>query len=1108
MKVGVLVVAYNAETTLVDVLDRIPPTASLQLAEVLVQDDHSTDDTHAVASEYLRRESHLNLTIVRHEQNLGYGGNQKSGYRYALDHGWDVVVLLHGDGQYAPEVMGELIAPIVAGDADAVFGSRMMEAGQARRGGMPLYKFVGNRILSTAQNALTGLELSEWHSGYRAYRVSALADVAFGENSDGFDFDTEIILQLAGAGKRIVEVPIPTYYGDEICRVNGIAYAKDVMVDTVRFRLGRSGFGTGQLGRVDDEYAFKPSPNSSHGRILALLQHRAPARILDVGCGAGWLSQALRDCGHTVTGVDVHEADGVSDRTDHFVRADLARGIPDTVGDDFDVVVGADVIEHVPDSSMLLRQIAERVRDDGRVIISVPNFGHWYPRRASSPAASTTTSAASSTRRICGSSAVVPSSAPPSPRASSRWPMPTPACRSTPSEPATAASSRRRSAASTGRSSPSGRRCSPTSSSTSSPASATADRRSTMWRAGTGIPRSERRPAQLVTAVATALFTLVLTRWQPWRLFERAGFSSDFYDGQARAFLHGRLAVSSDLAGIEGFLIDGKTYLYYGPVLSLVRLPTALFGTAFDGRLSRLSMIVGFVVLCTVTFHLARRVARLIGATDGAPWRPTVLVAAVACSPVLALAGQATVYHETELWAFVLVLATFVKAIDVLIEPTRRAALLAGALAVATLLTRVSVGLGAAVAVGIVALVVWRRDRRVSLTMIGLAAAGVVVHVALNVAKFGTLYDLPADRQVLSLLDPNRAAWFAGNNGSFFGLRFVPTTVVHYLRPDAIAFERLVPFARFGPRAHEFGSYPLESNTPSSSLTASATLLVVIAVIGAVLTVRRRVWVVTPFVAAGLVAAAPTIAIGFVANRYLVDLLPGLVVLGAVAVAAFHTTRRTLAVVAVGALTAWGAWVNTSLATWLGDIERPGFTSMRMSVDEAVFGGTPPSVVRLDVDAPVPRDGIVGIDGPCDGLYIASQDTWVALELAAGVRRLDGSLRPDASSVLLADAATQIEVVADRDRGTVQLVLVTADGTQTDGPVLDWDGDDVNVTVISDPTAGGLGRGLQVRLDGQSALSDFRAPDLASLQPGDSFEIDTPTDAGTPICGSLLDRLG
>jgi glycosyltransferase involved in cell wall biosynthesis len=305
VKVGVLVVAYNAESTLRWVLDRIPLDLRAELAEVLVLDDHSSDSTFDVAHGYLASGTDIPITIIRHDHNLGYGGNQKAGYRYAIDHGWDVVVLLHGDGQYAPEKMADLLSPIVDGDADAVFGSRMLDPGGALRGGMPRYKYVGNRILTTAQNAITGARLSEWHSGYRAYRVMALADLPLVGNSDDFDFDTEIILQLLGADKRIVEVPIPTYYGDEISRVNGIAYARDIMIDTVRHRLGEYGFGRGDLGRKSEPYEYKPSPNSSHAIVLELVPVGRPLKILDVGCGPGWVAAELRRRGHHVTGVDV-----------------------------------------------------------------------------------------------------------------------------------------------------------------------------------------------------------------------------------------------------------------------------------------------------------------------------------------------------------------------------------------------------------------------------------------------------------------------------------------------------------------------------------------------------------------------------------------------------------------------------------------------------------------------------------------------------------------------------------------------------------------------------------------------------------------------------------
>jgi 2-polyprenyl-3-methyl-5-hydroxy-6-metoxy-1,4-benzoquinol methylase len=298
----------------------------------------------------------------------------------ALERGHDIVVLLHGDGQYAPELLPEMVAPLERGEADAVFGSRMMDAGAARRGGMPLYKRLGNRILTRFENRLLGTNLTEFHSGYRAYSVRALRDLPLEHNTDEFDFDTQIIVQLLHAGKRIVEIPIPTYYGDEICYVNGLRYARDVVRDVVEYRLAAKGFGTPDWVPWPQEYAFKEGDGSSHAAILGMLATSPKARILDVGCAGGLLAEHLRAQGHWVTGVDYFEVPGVRERTDEFVRADLEHGIPAAAGDGFDVVIAGDVIEHLSRPKRMLREMRRVLGPGGQLVLSVPNFGHWYPR--------------------------------------------------------------------------------------------------------------------------------------------------------------------------------------------------------------------------------------------------------------------------------------------------------------------------------------------------------------------------------------------------------------------------------------------------------------------------------------------------------------------------------------------------------------------------------------------------------------------------------------------------------------------------------------------------------------------------------------------------------
>jgi 2-polyprenyl-3-methyl-5-hydroxy-6-metoxy-1,4-benzoquinol methylase len=364
------------------VLERIPESFRSQIDTVLVSDDFSTDDTYEAGVAYQREHAALPITIVRQRRNLGYGGNQKFGYRWLIDHGFDVAILLHGDGQYAPEVLPEMVAPIIEGRTDVVIGSRMIGGG-ALAGGMPLYKYVGNRVLTRFQNRVSGLHLSEWHSGYRAFSLERLAEIPFEENADGFHFDTEVLLQLHDAGARIAEVPIPTYYGDEICRVNGLAYAKDVSVDVVRYRLARLGFGASPLARWSTAYAWKDAPDASHRVVLdAVENHPAGRRVLDLGCGSGCVAAELRKQGDFVVGVDRAPEPETAARVDQLVVSDLEEGLPDVVveGAPYDCVLAADVLEHLRNPDRLLRELHRVCMPEAILVASVPNIGHWYPR--------------------------------------------------------------------------------------------------------------------------------------------------------------------------------------------------------------------------------------------------------------------------------------------------------------------------------------------------------------------------------------------------------------------------------------------------------------------------------------------------------------------------------------------------------------------------------------------------------------------------------------------------------------------------------------------------------------------------------------------------------
>jgi glycosyltransferase involved in cell wall biosynthesis len=355
----IFIVAYNAETTIEKVLSRIPASLYSDDVEVLIIDDSSKDNTFTEGVRYQQRNSEFKITVLRTAENQGYGGNQKLGYRYAIDNGFDIVALIHGDGQYAPEKLPELLDPLVRGEADAVLGSRMIDKRAARRGGMPLYKWIGNQILTAFQNYALGTHFSEFHSGYRLYSTSALTQIPFERNTNDFHFDTEIIIQLVLKKLRIVELAIPTFYGAEICYVNGLKYAWNVFKSTVTSRLCRLQLFYDRkfdVQLVEEIYDLKLGFPSSHTAAIAAA--KAGEKILDVGCGQGMLAAELAKKGCQVTGMDRHVPSPSAAPPDvDFICWDLDRTEFPVNVSQFDQIFLLDIIEHLKEPGHFMDEL-------------------------------------------------------------------------------------------------------------------------------------------------------------------------------------------------------------------------------------------------------------------------------------------------------------------------------------------------------------------------------------------------------------------------------------------------------------------------------------------------------------------------------------------------------------------------------------------------------------------------------------------------------------------------------------------------------------------------------------------------------------------------------
>lgn len=374
-KALIFIVAFNAEKTIDDVISRIELDPAQYDIEILVIDDASGDSTFEKALRVGETQIPYKLTVLKNPVNQGYGGNQKLGYQYALGEGHDLVVLLHGDGQYAPECIETLITPIVKGEADVVFGSRMLKKGEARKGGMPLYKYIGNKILSGTQNFLLRTRLSEFHSGYRVYSAAALRKIPFEFNTNDFHFDTQIIIQAAALQLRIREEPIPTYYGDEICYVDGVKYGWNVIKSTVAYVFHKAGiFYQFHYDLQGDEVYYSPKVDyfSSHSLAVASVEEKSV--VFDLGCGPSLVPAAIlaREKSCKVYGLDLEKPENREPYADFFV-GDLDRDeLPEQIGQ-ADVVLMLDILEHLKNPEGFLLHLRSKCRMGTRILISVPN---------------------------------------------------------------------------------------------------------------------------------------------------------------------------------------------------------------------------------------------------------------------------------------------------------------------------------------------------------------------------------------------------------------------------------------------------------------------------------------------------------------------------------------------------------------------------------------------------------------------------------------------------------------------------------------------------------------------------------------------------------------
>jgi hypothetical protein len=503
----------------------------------------------------------------------------------------------------------------------------------------------------------------------------------------------------------------------------------------------------------------------------------------------------------------------------------------------------------------------------------------------------------------------------------------------------------------------------------------------------------------------------------------RPDLQSDFYDLQAHSLLSGRWDVPVRALGLEGFHIDGRNYMYFGPWPAFLRLPVAALTHEYDGRLSQLSMLVAFGVAMLFVVRLVARIRPLVRGTDPVTTGERVAVGAfVFCAGVsvpLFLATRLIVFNEAELWGMALALGAFELILAYVVAPRGWALALAAGLATAAVLSRPTLGGGAVAALGVLLVASWwpatRRllglpdeARRLAGWIPVAVAVPIVLYAYVNHAKFGTLFGLPFDRQFVTFVNREHRAVLDANGGSLFGLQFLPTNLLQYLRPDGIDLSRLWPWVRFPGDPTIIGDVRYDRITPTSSAVAAMPLQAVLAIFGLAAAVSPRraretaiAAVRAPAVGAAI-GAVPVLVFGFVAQRYLGDFVPLLVLLGAVGLhvvvswaARWDGWRRAATWAGIALLALLTVWSGIGLAVLYQRITATDATDLRAFVRSQFavqrrFPGGAPDLVRVRALPERTPLGTVAVLGDCGGVFVSTGIGWRALERteATGAYRL------------------------------------------------------------------------------------------------------------------------